>query len=154
MTTGEGFTILVVDDDDLVRDTVGEMLTDHGYRVLDADSAARAHEQARTGAPDLILMDFQMPGEDGAAAVARLKADPATRRIPVVAFTGGMTSDTEKIVHAGCLGYIPKPVDAETLGRTVGEFVEATVARPRRTPARGGATTSTHPAWPAGPGGH
>ena len=75
---------------------------------------------AREGRPDLILMDIQLPGMDGLEATALLKADEATRDIPVIALTAlAMKGDEERILAAGCDGYIAKPLDYKDFLATI-----------------------------------
>ena len=70
--------------------------------------------------PDVILMDIQMPDVDGLEAVRRLRADPATREVVVIAFTAyAMKGDEQKLLAAGCDGYIAKPIDVGSFGQTV-----------------------------------
>jgi CheY-like chemotaxis protein len=77
-----------------------------------------------TCTPDLILMDVELPGQDGLALARRLKADPATAAIPIVALTAHtMANFGEQARSAGCSGFISKPIDMKTLGRTVRVFL-------------------------------
>ena len=100
------------------------MLELEGYAVEVAGSANEAFEVLRERTPDLILMDIQLPGEDGLAATKRLKAVPATATIPVVALTAhAMAGDREQALAAGCAGYISKPIDTRTFGMAVKEFL-------------------------------
>jgi CheY-like chemotaxis protein len=76
--------------------------------------------------PDLILMDVQMPGQDGLSLTRQLKADPATVTIPIVALTAhAMDGDRELALAAGCSGYISKPIDTRTFGDQVRAFLPA-----------------------------
>jgi CheY-like chemotaxis protein len=87
-----------------------------------------AHDQS----PDLIVMDMSLPEIDGWEATRRLKADPATRVIPIVALTAhAMASDRKKAMDAGCDDYHTKPVDFESLVRTLEAFLEARNRRAR-----------------------
>jgi len=74
--------------------------------------------------PRLILMDIQLPGMDGLALTRQLKADPTTRDIFVVALTAyAMKGDSERVLAAGCDGYIAKPIDTRALAARIGEFL-------------------------------
>jgi len=79
---------------------------------------------ART--PDLILMDVQLPGQDGLALTRQLKANPPTATIPIVALTArAMAGDRERAMAAGCIGYITKPINTRTFGDQLREFLPA-----------------------------
>ena len=124
--------ILIVDDDLAVLEMLAEVVADAGYRVTMSTGALDGIALARQHGPDLILMDLQMPGIDGVQAVGRLKADPATRRIPVVALTAAATAgDVDMLVRAGCIGYVPKPItDIREFQATLDGFIQATRPRP------------------------
>ena len=103
--------ILVVEDnpDNMLLTVI--LLESVGHVVLPAIDAEAGLSLARKERPDLILMDVQLPGMDGLAATALLKADDATRAIPVIALTAlAMKGDEKRIRAAGCDGYISKPM--------------------------------------------
>ena len=127
-----GFTILVIDDDPIVLTTLAELLVAHGHRVLNAAKGREGIELARAERPDLILVDYHMPEMDGLAVVGALKADSATRGVPVVAFTSASATEANRLVRAGCIGFIPKPFEPGALPSLVAEFLRATVGRSRR----------------------
>ena len=105
-------TILLVEDNPTNMKLSTFILESADYIVLPAVNAEIALTMAREVRPDLILMDIQLPGMDGLQATALLKADDATRRIPVIALTAlAMKGDEERILAAGCDGYIAKPLD-------------------------------------------
>src|SRR3989475_824117 len=108
------FTILVIDDDLDILETITDLLAMDGHRALATSGGADGLTQARSERPDLILVDYHMPVMDGLAVVERLKADAATRQIPVVALTGGTAEHANKLSRAGCIGFIPKPFDPAT----------------------------------------
>jgi len=105
-------TILIVEDNETNMQLSSFLLENAEYTVLKARTAEVGLVIARAQHPDLILMDIQLPGMDGLQAAALLKADEATRSIPVVALTAlAMKGDEERIRAAGCDGYIAKPLD-------------------------------------------
>jgi len=104
-------TVLVVEDNPVNRKLARNVLRARGYRVLEADTGEEGIEIARREIPHLILMDLQLPGLDGMEATRRLKADPATRAIPVVALSAhAQDADEARAREAGCAGYIAKPI--------------------------------------------
>ena len=104
--------ILVVDDNAVNRRLLQVLLLSRGYEVCEAEDASAAFATVAETLPDAILMDLRLPGMDGLAAIRKLKADPATRDIPVVAVTSyAMKGDEEKAREAGCCAYVTKPVD-------------------------------------------
>jgi two-component system cell cycle response regulator DivK len=103
-----------------VRDVLGHA----GYRVLEAGDAERGIALARSEAPDLILMDVQLPGIDGIEALGRLRADAGTAAIPVVALTAlAMKQDRERCIAAGFDGYLEKPVSVPALPGQVAALI-------------------------------
>lgn len=127
--------ILVVEDNPLNMELVCNVLEAHGYEVWEARGAAQALERLTTGKPDLILMDIQLPGVDGLALTRRLKQDPGARDIPVVAVTAhAMKGDRERIMEAGCCGYIQKPIDINELTNQVGRLLREDAPQVRKTP--------------------
>ncbi len=115
--------ILLVEDNLLNQELVTDLLEMGGHTVVPADSGEIALEIARSQQLDLILMDVSLPGKDGLTVTAELKADPATRHIPVIAVTAhSMARDRERIVAAGCDGYVTKPIDAQTFVSEIEKF--------------------------------
>ncbi|MBS2033340.1 response regulator [bacterium] len=115
--------ILVVEDNPLNQELVTDLLEMSGHTVIPADSGESALELARSQTPDLILMDVSLPGKDGLAVTAELKADPRTRAIPVIAVTAhSMVKDRERIMASGCDGYVTKPIDAQTFVSEIEKF--------------------------------
>ena len=108
--------ILLVEDNEANRDMLSRRLMRKGYEVVLAVDGQSGVEMTQTEAPDLVLMDMSLPVLDGWEATRRLKAAPATRRIPVIALTAhAMSSDRDKALEAGCDDYDTKPVELERL---------------------------------------
>jgi two-component system, cell cycle response regulator DivK len=112
--------ILLVEDQEMNRDMLSRRLKKRGYEVSMAVDGAEGLAKARSEAPDLILMDMSLPVLDGWEATRQLKADDATRGIPVVALTAhAMSTDREKALEAGCDAYETKPVELPKLLATM-----------------------------------
>ena len=108
--------ILLVEDSEMSRDMLARRLARRGYEVVIAVDGAQGVTSARTEAPDLILMDMNLPVLDGSAATRQLRAAPATRSIPIIALTAhAMSGDREKALEAGCDDYDTKPIELERL---------------------------------------
>ena len=117
-------TILVVDDHPTNLKLCKVMLSVDGYEVHTAADAEEALVLLGTVHPGLILMDLQLPGLDGLELTRRLKADPATRDIVIVALTAyAMKGDEQKALDAGCDGYLAKPIDTRLLAATVAKYL-------------------------------
>jgi len=109
-------TILLVEDNEMNRDMLSRRLQRRGYLVTCAVDGQEGLDKARSDPPDLILMDMSLPVMDGWQATARLKADPVTRHIPIIALTAhAMAEDERKAHEAGCDDYDTKPVELERL---------------------------------------
>ena len=110
MTEEKPPLILVVDDYQDAREMYAEYLQFSGFRVAEAKNGNEAVEKAFALKPDLILMDLSLPGMDGWEATRRLKADDATKHIPVVALTGhALAGASEGAKKAGCDSFVTKP---------------------------------------------
>lgn len=113
-------TILIIEDNEANLKLVEFLLQGAGYAIRSARDAEAGLVIAADVQPQLILMDIQLPGIDGLEATRRLKRDPATRAIPVVALTAlAMHGDEARIRAVGCDGYIAKPIDYRTFLETV-----------------------------------
>ena len=103
--------ILIVEDNEKNLKLVRDVLQYKGYQTIEAGTGEDGVRLARERGPALILMDIQLPGIDGITALGQLRADPATRAIPVIAVTASaMTQDRKKIMAAGFDGYQTKPI--------------------------------------------
>jgi CheY-like chemotaxis protein len=118
------YLILVVDDNYAGALLVRSVLELEGFQVDSADSSDEVLERLKDAVPDLILMDVQLPGQDGLSLTRQLKADPTTAAVPIVALTANaMPGDREQAFAAGCIGYISKPIDTRTLGDQIREYL-------------------------------
>ena len=109
-------SILIVDDNPVNMKLVRVLLVSEGYNVRTAADAEQALQILADFHPELILMDIQLPGIDGLELTRRLKSNPATKDIMIVALTAyAMKGDEQRMFEAGCDGYIAKPIDTRTL---------------------------------------
>ena len=107
--------ILIVEDVEYNRDLLVQLLEEE-YEVVTAADGAAGIEAAARERPDLILMDLSLPGVDGWEATRRLKAQPETEAIPVIALTAhAMQGDEERARACGCDDYLTKPIDEDAL---------------------------------------
>lgn len=121
-----GALILIVEDNErnlkLLRDVLGA----RGYSTMEARSAEEALERARVEPPQLVLMDIQLPGMDGVAALRELRALPQTAAVPIVAVTAfAMKDDRDRLLAAGFDGYLKKPIDTRELPGIVDSYLAA-----------------------------
>ncbi len=119
-------TILVIEDNDVNRELVEDLLSVAGHAVVACPSGEEGLAWLATARPDLILMDVNLPGQDGLTLTRRIKARPETAHIPVVALTAyAMTGDRDRIMAAGCDGYISKPIDVRQFPAQVARYLAA-----------------------------
>jgi two-component system cell cycle response regulator DivK len=108
--------ILIVEDNEMNRDMLSRRLKRKGYEISMAVDGGAGVEQAVAEKPDLILMDMSLPVIDGWEATRRVKANPETKHIPVIALTAhAMAGDRDKTIEAGCDDYDTKPIDMPRL---------------------------------------
>jgi len=118
--------VLVIEDNPLNLELIVDLLEAKDFSVLQARNAEEGLRLARDTGPDLILMDLSLPGMDGLAATQRLKADPATRPLLVIALTAhAMKGDEAAALAAGCDGYLTKPIDTRTFPDQVTRFISS-----------------------------
>ncbi len=116
--------ILYVEDNLMNRMLVKRLLEAHGYTVLEAEDGLSGIKKAQEELPDLILMDINIPGMDGFEATTKLKSIEGLKDTPIVALTARvMDGDREMALTAGCDGYIPKPIDVDTLPGLIKDFL-------------------------------
>ena len=117
--------ILIIEDNEKNMKLVRDVLQVKGYETLEAGTAEDGIRLALERNPDLVLMDIQLPGMNGIDALAVLRGNPATVRIPVVAVTASvMQQDRKQITEAGFDGYIGKPINLREFLETVRSMVE------------------------------
>lgn len=122
---GAGKTILIVEDNEKNLKLVRDVLRFHGYATVEAATGSAAIELAESHAPDLILMDLQLPDMDGMTALTTIRARSADVRIPVVALTAfAMKGDEDRALAAGFDGYMSKPIDIRAFPDQVRAFCE------------------------------
>src|ERR1041384_4393212 len=127
--------ILIVEDTENNRVLLSRRLKPRGHEVLTAEDAEKGIPMAISEKPDLILMDIGLPGIDGWTATRRIKDDPATKHIPVIALTAhAMTSDREKAVESGCDNYETKPIDFNRLFEKMDALLAARTVAPPQIP--------------------
>ena len=127
-----GELILIVEDNDKNLKLARDVLQYRGFRTLEAMTAADGIALAVEHQPDLVLMDIQLPDADGVSALQQLRAEAATRAIPVVAFTASvMEADRQRLDAAGFDGYLAKPIDVKAFPDQVERFCHSTAREGR-----------------------
>jgi two-component system cell cycle response regulator DivK len=120
----EKITVLYVEDNRLNRLLVRRVLEADGFEVVEAESATQALETISEQVPHLILMDINMPEIDGYTLTNRLRQNPKTHGVPIIAMTANvMKGDRERTLEAGCDGYIQKPIDVDILSEQLKGFL-------------------------------
>jgi len=118
--------VLVVDDGLLNIEIATHLLTKAGMQVATALDGSGVLAQVAAFAPDIVLMDIQLPGLDGLALTRQLRSQEATRSLVIVAFTAyAMKGDREKFLAGGCDAYISKPIDVDTFADEVRSLLPA-----------------------------
>jgi two-component system, cell cycle response regulator DivK len=118
--------ILIVEDNALNMKLLNDILEVHGYETVPTADGLTAVDLARTGRPDLILLDIQLPDVSGLEVARLLRGDERTRQIPIIAVTAfAMGGDRERILASGCDAYMAKPIDVHDFLRRVADFLAA-----------------------------
>jgi len=118
-------TALIVEDNPDNMLLAGAVLRRAGYRTTEARSAEEALAQLERCRPDVVLMDIQLPGQDGLSLTRQLRADPDLARVPIVALSAHAMHDSQaEAAAAGCDGYITKPIDTRTFATQLASILE------------------------------
>jgi two-component system, cell cycle response regulator DivK len=124
--------VLIVDDFEDNREMYAQYLRFHGYEIAEADNGQEALKQAAALHPDVIVMDLSLPGMDGWEATRRLKQEPLTRDIPVIALTGhALTGSEHTAREAGCDRFLTKPCAPAVLGQEIRKMLPGAVPEKR-----------------------
>lgn len=122
MTAGR---VLIVEDNPVNLRLAQFLLEKRGFTVRKAGNGTECLTEMAQELPDIVLMDIQLPGEDGLAVTRKIRSDPRLAHVIVVALTAhAMAGDREKILGAGCDGYIAKPVDPQSLAGEVARYLQ------------------------------
>ena len=117
--------VLIVEDNEKSRRLLRDILQARGYRTIESDTAEKGIELAQESVPAIILMDIQLPGINGIEARTRLKEDPITKDIPVVAVTASaMLHDRSDIEAAGFDAFQSKPIDINEILKLIGDLID------------------------------
>jgi len=128
--------ILLVEDNDEVRELLALFMKRLGYNVFEATTGVEAIDLASTVQPDLIMMDLRLPEMNGAEATAHLKANPSTRDVPLLVVTAaGSSTDRRRALDAGAAEILLKPIDVTTLSNVLRRYLSARTAK-RRSPRK------------------
>jgi CheY-like chemotaxis protein len=118
--------VLIVDDDRDNREGYAEYLGGLGFRVCEAGTGTAAVQSALRNAPNIILMDLELPELDGWEITRRLKSEPATQKIPIIAVSAHVfPSDITRAYEAGCARFLKKPCDPETVVEEIRTLLNA-----------------------------
>jgi two-component system cell cycle response regulator DivK len=131
--TAEAKTVLIVEDNEMNLKLARDLLQLDGFRTLEAMRGAEGVDLAKTHHPDVVIMDIQLPDFDGWEALRRLREDPATADLVVLAVTAfAISGDKERFLAAGFDGYVAKPLDVATFSNLVRRFCEGSALPPGR----------------------
>jgi two-component system cell cycle response regulator DivK len=107
-------TALIIEDDDNNMELISIILESNGYQYIKAETGQKGIDLAIEKLPDFIILDIQLPDMNGLEVLKRIRASKADGSIPIIAMTSyAMSGDREKLLAAGCNGYIEKPIDPE-----------------------------------------
>ncbi|MCC7212703.1 MAG: response regulator [Candidatus Brocadia sp.] len=117
--------VMVVEDNEKNRKLVRVVLKSKGYNVIEATTGEEALNILKNQKPNIILMDIQLPGIDGLTLIKQIKADAATKEIPIIAVTAyAMKGDEQKILDTGCEAYMSKPINTQELPLAIEKYIK------------------------------
>lgn len=118
-------TILLIEDNEDNRVSMTILLKSSGFDVIEAETGKAGYQKALDINPDLILLDIQLPDVPGTEVLNWLRENDTTRAIPVIAVTSyAMSGDRQRLLAAGCNGYIEKPIDPERVAHQIRKILE------------------------------
>ena len=121
--------VLVIEDNQQYMYLTTFILQNKGYEVIQAWDGPQGIQAAISARPDLILLDIQLPEMDGYTVAGTLRANPSLAKVPIVAVTSyAMAGDRERILAAGCTGYIEKPINPETFVSQIEQFMQTSLS--------------------------
>jgi DNA-binding response OmpR family regulator len=124
----KGACVLLVDDEDALRRVMRDLLARDGYDVVEARTGAEALDQVDRHAPDIIVLDLNLPGMDGYSVLSEIRSRPATQRIPIIVLTAKGDEDNEvRVFELGADDFLSKPFRAKALSKRL----EVVLARPK-----------------------
>ena len=114
--TRKGAMVLLVDDEDQLRRVMKDLLERQGYTVVEARDGAQALDEVDRHAPDIVILDLNLPGVDGYSVLSQLRSRPATRQIPIIVLTAKGDEDNEvRVLELGADDFLTKPFRAKAL---------------------------------------
>ncbi len=117
-------TILIVEDNELNLKLFSDILDAHGFDVIGVRGGENIIQEVKSGNPDLIIMDIQLPNISGIDLIKEIKQDKGFTEIPIIAVTAyAMQEDEDRILQAGCENYLSKPIDIDSFVEMVGKYV-------------------------------
>jgi len=118
--------ILIVEDNPMNMELILDLLEFYGYDVCGAEDGIQALKQLEAKQFDLILLDMQLPKMDGLVVLEKIKANPATAEVPVIAVTAhAMKGSEEHFIEKGCVDYISKPIDIHRFRRLIEKYMQS-----------------------------
>jgi CheY-like chemotaxis protein len=129
-------SILHIDDDATTRFAVRQYLQGHSYNVIEARNGHTGYNMAVIHQPNLILLDYHLPGLTGTQIATRLQSEPSTKNIPIVALTSTSEQEYPSMMIAGCVAFLEKPFHSKALLEIVRLFTRAVPQHPVYQPIR------------------